>query len=138
MGAQGTSRTCRLAVKLPPLGNGPRGSRVWCAFQYAGECRPPFGDGPHGPEAEPLSDCAPWARRALAGHAAWLRSYRRSATGLAARGSGVISSMLANIDRHSATGLMARYEGQRGFETMLAFCAAKVHKKHGNFPTRKI
>ena len=37
-------------------------------------------------------DCAPQARRVLGGHAAWLRSYRRSATGLAARGSGAAPS----------------------------------------------
>ena len=33
-------------------------------------------------------DCAPTARRVLVGHAAWPGFYRRSATGLAARGSG--------------------------------------------------
>ena len=138
MRAQGTSGTCGLAVELPPLGDRPRGSRVWCDFQYVGEYRPPFGDGPHGSHKGqcPLTpDCAPWARRALVGHESWLRSYRRDTTGATARGSGVISCQLASTDRHSATGLMARYKCQRGFETTLAFCAAKVHKKHGNFPT---
>ena len=37
-----------LAARLPPLGNGPRGSRVWCDFLPFGGYRPPFGGGPHG------------------------------------------------------------------------------------------
>ena len=56
----------------------------------------------------PWGRTARYARRALAGHAAWLRSYRRSATGLAARRSGAAPCRLYCIDRHSATGLMAR------------------------------
>ena len=65
MRAQGTSGTCGLAVELPPLGDRPRGSRVWCDFQYVGEYRPPFGDGPHGSHKGqcPLTpDCAPCAQ----------------------------------------------------------------------------
>ena len=33
-GAQGARGTCRLAVKLPPLGDGPRGSPVWCGSLF--------------------------------------------------------------------------------------------------------
>ena len=69
-------------------------------------------------------DCAPWARRVLGGHDGWPGVYRRSATGLAARGAGVVPCQLHGIDRHSATGLMARSKGQRGSETMLAFLHA--------------
>ena len=32
MGAQGCSRECGLAGVLPPLGDRPRGSPVWCGF----------------------------------------------------------------------------------------------------------
>ena len=67
----------------------------------------------------------------------WLGFYRRSATGLAARGSGAIPCRLASSYRHSATGLMARYKGQRGFEIPLAFCAAKIPKSQENIPTCK-
>ena len=93
---------------------------------------------PHGSHKGqcPLTpDCAPQARRALVGHESWLRSYRRDTTGATARGSGVISCQLADTDRHSATGLMARYKGQRGFETTLAFCVAKISKPYRNIPT---
>ena len=56
-----------MTAKLPPLGDRPRGSRVWrCSLR------------------------------------------------------------VADPDRHSATGLMARYKGQHGFEIPLAFCAAKI------------
>ena len=47
-GAQGTRETCSLTAKLPPLGNGPRGSRVWCGSLLGGKFIPPFGDRPHG------------------------------------------------------------------------------------------
>ena len=43
--AQGHRGTCGLAGVLPPLGNGPRGSRVWCSFLTVEYKRPPFGDG---------------------------------------------------------------------------------------------
>ena len=56
-------------------------------------------------------DCA-LAHRGVEGHAAWLRSYRRS---------GVDSCYLYSKDRHSATGLMARNKGQRGYDLTLAF-----------------
>ena len=46
--AQGRRGTCGLAAELPPLGNRPRGSQVWCGFPAVGRYRPPFGDGPHG------------------------------------------------------------------------------------------
>ena len=50
-----------------------------------------------------------YARRAARGDMpAWPGFYRRSATGLAARGSGAASRRLHSKDRHSATGLMAR------------------------------
>ena len=73
----------------------------------------------------PAPRTARYARRGVEGHAAWLRSYRRSATGLAARGSGVDSCYLHSKDRHSATGLMARNKGQRGCEPTLAFLQAQ-------------
>ena len=95
-----------MAVKLPPLGDRPRGSRVW------------QGDALH-PIPRPLG------AELLGRHAAWLRSYRRSATGLAARRSGMTPCRLYSTDRHSATGLMARYKGQRDLDFTLAFCAAK-------------
>ena len=47
-GAQGTPETCQLAGVLPPLGDRPRGSRVWCGSLPGGRFRPPFGDRPHG------------------------------------------------------------------------------------------
>ena len=37
-----------MAVKLPPLGGRPRGSRVWCSSRPGGRFRPPFGNRPHG------------------------------------------------------------------------------------------
>ena len=46
--AQGRRGTCGLAAELPPLGDRPRGSQVWCGFPAVGRYRPPFGDGPHG------------------------------------------------------------------------------------------
>ena len=52
------------------------------------------------------------ARWGVEGHAAWLRSYRRS---------DVDSCCLHSKDRHSATGLMARNKGQRGYDLTLAF-----------------
>ena len=69
----------------------------------------------------PAPHTAPIGRGTVRGEASWLRSYRRSATGLAARGSGVDSCYLHSKDRHSATGLMARNKGQRGCEPTLAF-----------------
>ena len=48
VGAQGRNGTCGLVAELPPLGNGPRGSPVWCGSLPGGRFRPPFGDRPHG------------------------------------------------------------------------------------------
>ena len=96
--------TCSLAVKLPPLGNGPRGS--------------------HKEQCSLTPDCALLARRVLVGHASWPGFYRRSATGLAARRFGAAPCWLHSIYRHSATGLMARNQGQRDFDFALAFYAA--------------
>ena len=56
------------------------------------------------------------ARWGVEGHAAWLRSYRRS---------DVDSCCLHSKDRHSATCLMARNKGQRGCEPTLAFLQAQ-------------
>ena len=70
----------------------------------------------------PAPHTAPIGRGTVRGEASWLRSYRRSATGLAARGSGVDSCYLYSKDRHSATGLMTHNKGQRGYKTTLAFC----------------
>ena len=69
----------------------------------------------------PAPHTAPIGRGTVRGEASWLRSYRRSATGLAARGSGVDSCYLHSKDRHSATGLMAHNKGQRGCEPTLVF-----------------
>ena len=63
--------------------------------------------------------------------------YRRSAEGLAARGSGADSRQLHSKDRHSATGLMARGKGRRGFDFPLAFGLAKKHKLRQSIPPRK-
>ena len=74
--ARGYSWESRLAAQLPPLGDGPRG---------------------RGSAPAPLS--APAGRGAARGKADWPRNYRRSATGLAARRSGV---PFAIVGRHSA------------------------------------
>ena len=76
----------------------------------------------------PAPRTARYARRGVEGHAAWLRSYRRGTTGATARGSGVLPCLAADSDRHSATGLMARSKGQRGFDSTLAFRIAKIAK----------
>ena len=56
----------------------------------------------------PAPHSAPFGRGTARRHACWPCSYRRSATGLAARGSGRAPCRLYSKDRHSATGLMAR------------------------------
>ena len=56
----------------------------------------------------PAPNTAPQGAGLLERHAAWPGFYRRSATGLAARRSGAAPCQLSSIDRHSATGLMAR------------------------------
>ena len=81
--------------------------------------------------------CAVEPRKGIEGHAAWPGFYRRSATGLAARGSGADSRQLHSKDRHSATGLMARGKGRRGFDFPLAFGLAKKHKLRQSIPPRK-
>ena len=68
-----------LGWKKPSLGNGPRG--LW---QGTTPCTP---------------DCAPWARRGVGRHAAWLRSYRRGTEGATARGFGVLPCRLALLGR---------------------------------------
>ena len=47
-GAQGAREKCQLAGGLSPLGNRPRGSRVWYGSLPVGKLIPPFGDRPHG------------------------------------------------------------------------------------------
>ena len=69
----------------------------------------------------PAPRTARYARWGVEGHAAWLRSYRRGTTGATARRSDVDSCYLHSKDRHSATGLMARNKGQRGYDLTLAF-----------------
>ncbi len=138
--AQGARGTCSLAVKLPPLGDGPRGSRVWCGSLPVGKFIPPFGDRSHGSHKGqcPLTpDCAPQARRGVGRHASWPGFYRRSATGLAARGFGAVPCQLVSSYRHSATGLMARYKGQREIKITLAFCVAENPKTQRSIPTCK-
>ena len=73
----------------------------------------------------PAPRTARYARRGVEGHAAWLRSYRRGTTGATARGSGADSCCLHSKDRHSATCLMARNKGQRGYDLTLAFLQAQ-------------
>ena len=46
--ARGRSRESKLAAELPPLGDGPRGSRAWCVFLFVGVCRLPSDDRPSG------------------------------------------------------------------------------------------
>ena len=138
--AQGVQGICRLAMKLPPLGDGPRGSRVWCGSLPVGKFIPPFGDRSHGSHKGqcPLTpDCAPQARRGVGRHASWPGFYRRSATGLAARGFGAVPCQLVSSYRHSATGLMARYKGQREIKITLAFCVAENPKTQRSIPTCK-
>ena len=52
IGAQGTRETCCLAGVLPPLGDGPRGSRVWQTSQgqcpLTPDCPPKAGRGHNG------------------------------------------------------------------------------------------
>ena len=85
--------------------------------------------------AVPLNpDCAPWARRGVGRHAAWPGFYRRGTTGATARGSGVAPCSLDRKDHHSATGLMARIKGHRGFEITLAFCVAEISNLMSKYP----
>ncbi len=54
-----------LAGGLPPLGDRPCGSRVWCGSLPVGEARPPLGDRPRGSRKGqyPLTPLrARWAR----------------------------------------------------------------------------
>ena len=73
-------------------------------------------------------DCAVEPLRGVGRHAAWPGFYRRGTTGATARQSGVATCQLDRKDRHSATGLMARNKGQRGFVFMLAFFVAEIFK----------
>ena len=59
-----------LAGVLPPRGDRPRGSRVWCDSLPVGEARPLLGNRPRGSRKGyyPLTpDCASQARRVLEG-----------------------------------------------------------------------
>ena len=105
-GAQGRRETCQLAVKLPPLGDGPRGSRkgqcplipdcALCAQGRRGICQlagvlPPLGNRPRGSRKGqcPLTpDCALCAQSARR-KADWLLSTaaRRRASWLANKAS---------------------------------------------------
>ena len=76
---------------------------------------------PGGRGTAPAPRTAPYGRRGTERHAAWLRSYRRGTTGATARRSDVDSCCWHSKDRHSATGLMARNKGQRGYDLTLAF-----------------
>ena len=60
--------------------------------------------------------------------------YRRSATGLAARGCGVIPCLLACTDRHSAAGLMACNEGQQGFQNHAGLWRSKASQAAQQHP----
>ena len=75
---------------------------------------PPLGDRPRGSRKGqcPLTpDCALCAQSARR-KAAWSQTYR-----------------------HSATGLMARKQGRRGFDFPLAFCIAKISKLRRTIPS---
>ena len=115
--ARGCSWESSISVKLPPLGNRPRGSRVW----------------------QGVTPCTPYRAtgRGAARTTCGSGFYRRGTTGATARRFGRLPCRLASSYRHSATGLMARYKGQRGFEIPLAFCAAKIPKSQENIPTCK-
>ena len=79
-----------LAGGLPPLGDRPRGSRVWCDSLPVGEARPLLGNGPRGSRKGqyPLTPLrARWARGAR-GKAGWPGFYRRDTKGVTARGRG--------------------------------------------------
>ena len=70
------------------------------------------------------------------GKATWLQSYRRSATGLAARRFGVVSCQLAGTDRHSTKGLVACVKGQRDLEIPLGLLPCEISRptlKHLNW-----
>ena len=56
----------------------------------------------------PAPHPAPIGRGAARGKASWPGFYRRGTMGATARGSGTAPCCLYSIDRHSATGLMAR------------------------------
>ena len=71
-------------------------------------------------------------------HGAWPGFYRRSATGLAARRFGIAPCCLYSKDRRRATGPPARNKTQRGFETTLGFCVAKISTLHQSIPSDTI
>ena len=70
-----------------------------------------FGGWPRGRGCPPAPHTAPVGRGGTREKVAWSRSYRRSATGLAARGFGAISCLLLSADRRRATGPPARGRG---------------------------
>ena len=125
-----------MAGVLPPWHDGCHGSRVWRGKPPVEQKRPPFGDGPHGSQ-QGVTPCTPHRAHRARGtreKASWPGFYRRGTTGATARGSGVVNRQLNRKDRHSATGLMARIKGQRGYEITLAFCVAKISKQHRIIP----
>ena len=104
-----------LSSPRPPLGNRPRGSR-----QGVTPCTPHRAHGARGVREK----------------AGWLRSYHRSATGLAARRFGVVSCQLAGTDRHSTKGLVACVKGQRDLEIPLGLLPCEISRptlKHPNW-----
>ena len=111
-------------------------SATGLTFPALSSPRPPLGNGPRGQGQCP---CTPhralWAR-GVREKAGWLRSYHRSATGLAARRFGVVSCQLAGTDRHSTKGLVACVKGQRDLEIPSGLLPCEISRptlKHPNW-----
>ena len=65
--ARGHSRESGLAAELPPLGDRPRGSPVWCSFLPVSRNRPPSGDRPSG-SRQGVTPCTPYRAHRARGH----------------------------------------------------------------------
>ena len=113
-------------------------SATGLTFPALSSPRPPLGDRPHG-SRQGVTPCTPHRAHGARGvreKAGWLRSYRRSATGLAARRFGVVSCQLAGTDRHSTKGLVACAKGQRELETPSGLLPCEISRptlKHPNW-----
>ena len=65
--ARGYLRENGLAAELPPLGDRPRGSPVWCSFLSGGRYRPPSGDRPSG-SRQGVTPCTPYRAHRARGY----------------------------------------------------------------------
>ena len=154
-GAQGRRETCQLAGVLPPLGNGPRGSRkgqcplipdcALCAQGRMGICQlagvlPPLGNRPRGSrkgQCPLILDCALCAqgRRGICQLAGVLPPL-----GNRPRGSPVWSSFVL-VDKERPPfggGPHGSLKGQRMKENTLPFCVAGISKTHRSVPSSAV